>query len=442
LELNFDITHVNDIILKIKTEVEFSEVNKDKDSEINKLKLELIEAHKVIQKIPDHIDKTHEYIHITNHRDLIDHYSFTSSKEPEEGHKFSYHSINTPEILRIAKILIEPHQSIPYQDIKQTLDFCILMYDEYKIHMNPEQLCYFINRYRSNRLVNTNKARVVIESNVYKKFIDEALIQGPDEKSSCGMLCEEFYRWYTELFPESDRSMMKTQQGNWALSFRDEFMKTITEIIGLEYKHINIVDKEKGLNLSKVSGFIGLGIKKQETIRYYDKTLYELYVKEFITVTNNPCHKVSRKELLDDFTKWTETNGTFNNSTRNKTYTTTFIKELITSVERITKLSFNNNKTKILDSGIFEGLVHKNYNCVMNITKDSEVDRLALRREKRSLSKNEQIEEGFKKCSRCNIIKNVENFGINQKTSKIYQTCNSHRSLVSAIKIDAVCQNT
>ena len=27
---------------------------------------------------------------------------------------------------------------------------------------------------------------------------------------------------------------------------------------------------------------------------------------------------------------------------------------------------YERNKTKILDPGIFEGLVHKNYNCVMN----------------------------------------------------------------------------
>ncbi len=423
LETAFDITQVNDIILKIKTEVEFGEVNKDKDAEINKLKLELIEKDKIIQKIPDHIDQTHKYIHIISHKDLLDHYSFVSSKEPEEGHKFSYRSENTPEIIRIAKILTNPHKSIEYQDIKQTLDFCILMYDEYKIHTNPEQLCYFINRYKSNRLVNTNKARVVIEEKVYKEFIEKALIQGPTEKSSCGMLCEEFFRWYTEHFPDSDKSMMKTQQGNWAISFREEFMKTLTELLKLDYKHINIIDKEKGLNLSKVSGFIGLGIKRIETTSHYDRTLYESYTKEFLTVTNNPCHKVSRKELLDDFTKWTEINGTFNSNSKNKTYTTTFIKELLGSIESITKIPFNNNKTKILDSGIFEGLTHKNFNCVMNITKDSEIDRLATRREKRVLSKNEKLDENLKRCSKCGIVRSLENFEICIKTSKHYKTC-------------------
>lgn len=388
LEDTFDIMNVNDIILKIKIEVEYEEVNKDKDAEINKLKLELVEKDKIFQKKfenikPDYIYPDYEYIHIISHKDLVDHYSFVGSLEGIEYAKFSYHTENAPHILRIANIYTENHKIMTYDEMKQALDFCILMYDEYKIHTSTEQLCYFINRYRCNRLVNKNKARVVIEVPIYKRFIEEALVEGPNEKSSCNMLCVEFYRWYNETFPDSDKTIMKTQQGNWAISFRDEFMKTLAELVELEYKHINIIDKEKGLNLSKVSGFIGLGIKYKETIKYYDYELYKSYSDEFLTVTNNRAHKVSRKELLDDFTLWTKTNGTFNKNTIIKIYTTLFIKELLTNFEHITGLTFNHNKTKICDPGIFEGLTHKNFNCIMHATKDTGVDVLAVRRERR-----------------------------------------------------------
>lgn len=57
--------------------------------------------------------------------------------------------------------------------MKQVVDFAIMIYDNYHIENSVDNLIEFISRYRSNRLVNTNKARIHVNKNIYEEWIKE-----------------------------------------------------------------------------------------------------------------------------------------------------------------------------------------------------------------------------------------------------------------------------
>lgn len=375
LDETFALSDINKLVIAIKKEVETEETNRDKDSEINQLKLEIIK----LKEQPVYTNPGDKFIYIEKNLTGENFYRITSSSTEikENFMKFTYMSDNVPKILDIAKLFLKNYNkeitnwiSITYQKIKQVLDFCILVYDFYHIDKNIEDLAFFISRYQSGRLTNGNKARVIIEKDVYQKFIDEALVIKSTEKATCMMICDEFLDWYSKNI-NKDTIHIKKENGHYATSFRDECMKNIEKLTGIKYiSGINITDKTRGLNHIKCSGFKGLGIKNFYKFFYYSREIYQKYIDEFITVTGVQRHKVSRKELLDDFTEYAKEKNIYNADSFKKIFAPGFIKELIRTIGEITGVNFEPKKVKKMDSGIFIGLIHKNFDCIMHETQN------------------------------------------------------------------------
>jgi len=377
LDKTFTIENVDKIIRQIKNQVESEEQDKNKNSEIDKLKLELIEKDKLIDELkkqPSFTNPNDNYVYIETNGQGNDIYRISSSEEEIKNSKVNwcYKTINAPKIIDLVKILIKNYNKliddwvyIEYFKIKQILDFCILIYDHYEVNTDIEKLVHFIGKYNSTRLTNSNKARINIDKDSYVNFINEEIVITEDKNVTCGMLCDQFHKWYKNKYnfdSECDISHIKSLQGHWNTSFRDEFMKTIEEITKIKYENscINVIDKAKGLNFTKNSGFRGITLKNLENIKYYEDNVYKQYVKEFIIITNNKKDKVSRKEILDHFKQWTIFHNIFNSKTFGKIYAATFITEIIEAIEQITNLQLEPKKTKYRNMGIFIGMIHKN----------------------------------------------------------------------------------
>jgi phage anti-repressor protein len=379
LDQIFTIKDLDSIIKQIKIQVESEEYDKDKNSEINKLKLEIIEKDNLIKRlseIPDKINFCDKYIYIEVKSTDKNSYKIISSENENKNPRtmFMYKSDNTPYIMRLLVTIsdtLTKWTMIEYFKIKQILDFCILLYDEFNIKENNDNLLNLISRYNST--THSNKKRINLDNDLFKEYTNSELIVGSEHKVTCGMLCESFYNWYKskfELNSDNDLSHIKSLQGNWNISFRDQFMKSLQEITGCEYESakINVIDKTRGLNFTKCSGFNGFTLKNIPNIIYYESDIYIKYIKEFINVTNNQKHKVSRKEILEHFKNWAILNNIFNPKSYGKIFAATFITELITNIEKITKLKLDPKKTKQRNIGIFIGMSHCEFDCVMNKT--------------------------------------------------------------------------
>jgi len=392
LDSTLTIKYINKLIHKIKNEVEASDNSKERDGEINQLKVEnkqlrldLIEQIRINKELNTDlgiIEQNYNYVYIELNPSGTNLHRIVASEEEVKNplYLFTYKTPNASKIMTNIKLYMEPYNQdmnsfiiIEYHKIKQLVDFCILTYDHYKINTDMDNLVHFIGRYNTGRLTNSNKARVVIERKIYEDFIKEKTIIGPTEKVTCGMLCDYFYDWYKQKFNtnSNDLTHMKSLQGEWRISFRDEFMKEVAEITKLKYQNsINICDKDRGLNYANCAGFTGIGIKNIVKINYYEEDLYRKYVDKFIKVSDNIRHKVARKEILDHFTSWVTENKLYNPKSMKQLYAPSFIVEVTEIIEKITGIKFEPRKTKPTFPGIFTGMTHSQFDCIMNGSKE------------------------------------------------------------------------
>jgi phage anti-repressor protein len=345
------------------------------------------------------------YVRLENHK----------SSNPQFEYLFTYETTNAKLIEDAVKLLLKSFKMskpewfyINYNQMKKVVDFCIMMYDTYYINDSIENLTEFLSRYRSNRLVNANKARVIINKDVYEDYVKDCVVYGPQLRVSTDLICNDFYEWYKEKYPtKSDLTHIKLETGNWSTEFQKEITKSIESITGIDYLEskngISLSDKKRGIYFAKCAGFRGMELRSMiKKVNYFDKSVYKEYVKEFIRVTNNPKNKVSRTELLDDFLLWFKKN---NFTCKNKIYcrnsvSSAFKDVFIENIEEVTGLKFQ-NVTKITHYGCFVGMTHSKYlcngkeSCIKNLT-----DRDYIKKYIDNWLKNDStsISKIFKKC--------------------------------------------
>ena len=153
----------------------------------------------------------------------------------------------------------------------------------YHIEENVDNLIEFISRYRSNRLVNTNKARIHVSKDIYEMWIKENVVIIPGAKVSTELICKDFYEWYQQKYSEDfEKSHIKLETGNWSTSFQKEITNTISDITKLEYKGgISLTDRKRGIYFPKCAGFVGFEVKSMNTkIEFFENVIYEKYVNE------------------------------------------------------------------------------------------------------------------------------------------------------------------
>ena len=240
-----------------------------------------------------------------------------------------------------------------------------MMYDNYHVDETVENLVEFISRYRSNRLVNTNKARVIITKDMYEEWFAENAVIKSNAKVTTELICNDFLEWYKNKYPEKVYlSHIKLETGAWSTAFKKEITSTISNITKLEYKErFSFTDRKRGIHFPNCAGFSGFELQSMnKKIEFFDKSIYELYVKEFMTITDNPRHKVARAEIIDDFLLWIKDN---NYTTKNRIFCRTAISSIFRDdlienlgnildkkIEDVCKLTFN---------GCFVGVIHKNF---------------------------------------------------------------------------------
>ena len=237
----------------------------------------------------------------------------------------------------------------------------------------------------------------------------------PNAKVTTDLICNDFYEWYKLKYPDIyEKSHIKLNTGNWSTSFQKEIINIISDITKIEYtQKLSLTDSKRGFHFTKCAGFIGFEVKSMinKTIEYFDKSVYEKYVSEFITITNNPKNKVARVEILDDFLSWVKNN---NYISKNKiiyktSLSSTFKEALIKNIEDISGLKIQ-DVSKIRYFGCFVGMKHLNFNCDGVETPEKEL-----------LSKSQLIKEQID-----NWIKNPVT-----KISKIFFKCIEQNNNIS-----------
>lgn len=377
------------------------------------------EKNKIINTLQTKVDDI-MYLYI-GHNKLINNQhkiGITSNVQSrEENHKssninfeyiFTYETKNSKEIETLIKLYLKPFKqtkpewfNISYAQMKKVTDFCIMIYDNYKISENLDNLIEFCNRYRDNRLINSSLSRVIINKNIYEDYIKDNLDFHPKAKVSCNMLCDNFYNWYINKYPKQyEYTHIKTISNKWSTFFQQELLKNLTEITKIKTKSVTIVNAGKNLKISNNTGFVGFEIKEDIKNNYYDEIIYKSYIDNMLIITHNPRHKISRLELADDFSMWVKNHSDFkyNNNTYNQTFTNYFKIELIKNIEKFTNIKFNNKLGKKLDNGIFIGINHPIIDCLM-------IDTIT--------PKQERVKKYEITCSNC------KNIGHNKKSCRV-----------------------
>jgi hypothetical protein len=347
----------------------------------------------------------------TNKTDILLRGEQHKSSNPQFEFVFTYETPNASLIEKLVILLLKPFKlskpewfTVSYERMKQIVDFAIIVYDNYHIEESVDNLIEFVSRYRSNRLLNTNKARNHISKDIYEHWFKENAILIPNAKISTELICNDFYEWYKLLFP-NENAHIKLDTGNWSTSFQKEITNIISDITKLEYKQgLSFSDRKRGIYFPKCSGFIGFEVKSMnKKLEFFDKSVYDNYIKEFITITNNPKNKVSRKEILDDFLVWVKNN---NFVTKNKimcrnTISSVFKDVVIENIENTTGLKIQ-DVCKLTHFGCFIGMHHikfpftGNESPIKNLVTNSELIKIQI--DNWIQNSSTKISRIFKKC--------------------------------------------
>ncbi len=342
------------------------------------------------------------YLYIYHNQVVEDHYSIGITNQDvskDNNIIFTYHTENAKYIKQIMKTLLKSSINesktsyiIKYQELKQIFDFCVMMYDEYLINNDTQCVIDFISGYNTHRLTVNSKTRETIPKEIYNNFISNRVQFDANYKIPLVVLSEEFYKWYSDKY-KLDNTHIKIN-GNFSTVFRKEFIRNLEEITGIKMKDINIVTKQ--LYYHNYSGFSGMSTysfeeKIKEENSFYSSDIYNKYIDEFIVVTNNERHKVSKKELLDDFKQYTKLNNIYNEKTFGKIYSPKYVNEFMKVIEDKTGLKYESDRTKKDDKGCFVGMDHINFECLVNTSmktsiKDNKVYKKQIRDEKREAS--------------------------------------------------------
>jgi phage anti-repressor protein len=303
------------------------------------------------------------------------------SSNPDFVYLYTYETKNAKVIEDSIKFMLKNFKvkkpewfTISYKNIKSVLDFCAMMHETYSIHESVENLVYFIERYRNNRLINTCVTRVLVENTIYNEYLSENIVTGDNYKVTIGMIRENFYKWYLRRFNGDVTHHIKTPVGEWSTEFTKELLKKVETYTKLKSKNVNVRDRLRGFNYLKHTGFVGISIKSivDDPGKIYPEEVYKDYINsKIIILEDEPRYKISRMELLEDFHKWIETSNKYvynRNMFAEVKFTQEFINEFINSIEKITGKKYYKNLVKKTHRGCFLSMKHVTIDCEMNMS--------------------------------------------------------------------------
>jgi phage anti-repressor protein len=301
------------------------------------------------------------------------------SSNPQFESLFTYETPNAKLIEDFIKLLLKPFKlqkpewfTISYHRMKQLVDFGIMMYENYHVHESVDNLSEFISRYKSNRLINTNKARIMIERNIYEDYVKENMVYGENLKVSTELIADDFHKWFSDKYPSKVTcSHIKLETGNYSTEFRKELITTIASITEIDYSSkVSCSNRKRGIHFSNCGGFVGMEIRAMnQEIVFFEQDVYKTYIDTFIKISNNPRHKVSRKEIIEHFLMWikNENYKCHHIIMCRTTISDVFKKDLCKNLENLTGLKIQ-DVCKINQIGCFVGMEHSYFPFVGNET--------------------------------------------------------------------------
>jgi prophage antirepressor-like protein len=193
LDSTFTLGHIDKLIIDIKNNIEASDNNKDRDGEINQLKLELVEKDKAINELKDQLnvkeilenEDKNNILYIGHDTAILNLFQLGSVVILNKNNRnfeydFTHESPNAKNIELLAKQLLKSfyyennYYKIECAQIINVLNFCIKAYDKFYIDKSPEQLSFFIATKYRPKITNSTKAS--FDMDIYKLYVEQNII--------------------------------------------------------------------------------------------------------------------------------------------------------------------------------------------------------------------------------------------------------------------------
>jgi hypothetical protein len=143
----------------------------------------------------------------------------------------------------------------------------------------------------------------------YRNFVKDCIVTETSSKLSLLTIIEYFEKYITKnniisLMPtHTDDNNLKLYFKNEIKSYIEKFTDTQSTLL------LSNVDSVKNIQMSKVIGWIGLKIKDENIVQCFSENVYNSFIREKLTKTNDENDIIQVKTVLDIFVDWIKTNG-------------------------------------------------------------------------------------------------------------------------------------
>ena len=285
------------------------------------------------------------------------------SSNPKFEYLFTMKTENAVLIEKMIKILLSNYRvtkpewfQMTYIQMKDTLDFVVMMYDTYQIQDSVENLTTFVMRYNKNRLCNSSTTRQYYLQNHYEKFVKDCIIKTNDEcKTPMSYIIDKFEDYVDENNIPSSKNI-RSNIGNISTSFVKEFKEKMDEIFEIKSGIYNISDNKRGIFVSKSVGWIGVDLKDINTC-IFSEDVYKKFCNEKLEVTGDRRDKIVGNFLIKSFLSWCDNNNIKplrkNSIKQRGKYSNFFQNEFQLHITKFTGKEFYKKRTFRGVSGVF-----------------------------------------------------------------------------------------
>ena len=186
-------------VLKIEKNINKDELFIQMEQDIETLKLK-----KDIEK--DYTEYGYIYLQSIN---TVNQYIIDITNDKNKS-KDIYKTTNSKKVKALVYLLLEAFYvnenifELPYNIIKDTLEYCIMTYDHYKISKNDVYRFNYIHKYVTRHsedklIIKQEVQNNIINEQIYKKYIEERIEYGSTYKVPIIKLYEDIKQWHQDF---------------------------------------------------------------------------------------------------------------------------------------------------------------------------------------------------------------------------------------------------
>jgi len=298
LDKLFTIEQLWNKVLKIE-----KSINKDEIFSEMENRIDILENQLKFKKEDSREYNEYNYIYLEPN-ETVNQYTIDLTNDFDKF-KNIYKTENSKHIKNLVYVLLEAVQvnenifEMPYNSIKAVLEYCIMTYDFYRIHINDtfrfNNLYNYVTRYPEDKLIIKN-SKEIITKNIYQTYISDKIEFGECYKVAVISIYDDFSNWYINKFPKSKLDLSKISDKE----LKEDIVKNFCEITKIEKTVVNTYDKNRDKKMSSYPGFVGFRIKEEITV-LYKQEIYEEFFNSKVINTGNLTDKVFRRPIIDLF---------------------------------------------------------------------------------------------------------------------------------------------